>query len=256
MEILSLIISTLCFAGGFVYSVLAIRSGWHRPKVPNMVIMAAGFGLQSLFLQFRGEMHGRCPVTSGAEILVFLSWSTVLLYFILGRTFRLSLLGVFTSPLVFFFQGTALLSLLIADTGPCPAETMDPWREFHIGVSLLAYGAFALAFIAGFMHLLQNRQLKRRQMGLLFHNLPPIRYLLSALVRLVAIGLALLLVGIATAFLVEGEVHWAHVGSAVVSWVIYALLMILHLTKKIGPTKFAAGAVAAFLFPLIHLAFF
>lgn len=255
MEILLLVISTICFAGGFVYAVLALRSGRHHPTLPNIVVLAVGFVLQSLFLHYRGQMHGRCPVTSGPEVLVFLSWSTVLLYFLLGRTFRLSLLGVFTSPLVFFFQGAALVSLLISDTGPQPAETMDPWREFHIGVSLLAYGCFALAFLAGVMYLIQNRQLKRHHMGVLFHQLPPIRYLLSALVRLVVIGLALLLLGIVTAFRVDGEVHLAHVGSAAVAWAIYALLTILHRARKIGPTKFATGAVVAFFFPLIHLAF-
>ena len=248
MEILLLTLSTLCFAGGFVYSVVALRSGRHHPTLPNLVVMAVGFVLQSLFMHFRGQLHGRCPVTSGAEVLVFLSWSTVLLYFILGRSFRLSLLGVFTSPLVFFFQGAALLTLLVA-------EAMDPWREFHVGVSLLAYGAFALAFIAGIMYLVQNRQLKRHQMGVLFHNLPPIRHLLSALVRLVVIGLVLLGVGIVTAFRVEGDVHLAHMGSAAVSWVVYALLMTLHAVKKVGPVKFATGAVLAFCFPLIHLAF-
>jgi ABC-type uncharacterized transport system permease subunit len=105
------------------------------------------------------------------------------------------------------------------------------------------------------MYLVQNRQLKRRQMGVLFHNLPPIRYLLAALVRLVVIGLALLLMGIVTAFRVDAEVHFAHMASAAVSWAVYAVLLILHAAKKIGPMKFAIGAVLAFFLPLIQLAF-
>jgi ABC-type transport system involved in cytochrome c biogenesis permease subunit len=168
----------------------------------NIPIAITGLVFQCLFLQVRGEMHGRCPITNGAEVLVFVSWSIVIMYLALGRAFRLSLLGVFSMPIIFLFQLFAILYLAIDDPGPRPPAQLDPWLELHAAMSLLAYGAFGLAGIAGVMYLVQDRQLKSHQPGRLFYSLPPIRYLSVALVRLLAIGTLLLSVGIIAAFFI------------------------------------------------------
>lgn len=253
MDKLLLALSTLCFLGGFLYAIVALRSGTHSPTRTNLFVIGFGFLFQCGFLHLRGQMHGRCPVTNGAEILVFLSWATVLLYFLLGRTFRLSLLGVFTSPMVFVFQSVALLQLLTGDPGPKPVDTVDPMQEFHIAVSLLAYGSFALAGIAGIMYFVQDRQLKSRHLGTLFHNLPPIRYLVDALKRLLGFGLVLLTAGIVSAFLMSEKTDPLHAFAPVILWVVYATLLGLHLCKWIGPRKFAAGAIVAAILSLLTL---
>lgn len=255
MDKLLLALSTLCFLGGFIYAVAALRSGRERHTTRlNIVFVAAGFLFQSLALQQRGELHGRCPVTNGAEILIFLCWSVVLLYFVVGRTFRLSLLGMFTEPLVFVFQGIALVLLWTSDPGAQPIEKVDAWRELHIAVALLSFGAFALAGIAGVMYLVQDRQLKRHQLGALFYNLPPIRYLVDAIVRLGGIGLGLLTVGIVSAFLMEKRPDALHLGMAFAVWLGYALLMGWHFSGASTPRRFAIAAIVVFLLPLTQLA--
>ncbi|MCB1077000.1 MAG: cytochrome c biogenesis protein CcsA [Verrucomicrobiae bacterium] len=255
MDKLLLALSTLCFLGGFIYAVAALRSGRPRHTTRlNIVFVAAGFLLQSYALHLRGQLHGRCPVTNGAEILIFLCWSVVLLYFVVGRTFRLSLLGMFTEPLVFVFQGIALILLWTSESGAHPIEKVDPWRELHIAVALLSFGAFALAGIAGVMYLVQDRQLKRHQLGALFYNLPPIRYLVDAIVRLGGIGLALLTVGIVSAFLMEKRPEPLHLGMAFAVWLGYAVLLGWHFSSASTPRRFAIASIVVFLLPLTQLA--
>ena len=58
----------------------------------------AGFILQTIFLFERGHAIGRCPITNYFELLVFMSWSMVLTYLLIGSTYRLSLMGAFTAP--------------------------------------------------------------------------------------------------------------------------------------------------------------
>lgn len=253
MDKLLLALSTLCFLGGFLNAVVVLRSGKHSPTRANLIVIGFGFLLQCGVLYIRGQLHGRCPVTSGAEILVFLSWATVLLYFLLGRTFRLSLLGVFTSPMVFVFQSIALLLLRPVFPVPGPRPPVDPMNEFHITMSLLAYGAFALAGIAGIMYFVQDRQLKKHQLGTLFQNLPPIRYLVDALKRLLGFGLLLLTAGIVTAFLISEKTDPLHALAPVILWIVYAGLLGLHLCKWIGPRKFAGGAIIAAILSLLTL---
>lgn len=249
-------LSTLCFLGGFLYVLAALRRRQPRKTTwMNFAVVVLGFVFQSLFLHFRGQLHGRCPVTNGAEILIFLSWSTVLFYFIVGRAFRLSLLGMFTEPIVFVFQTIALVLLLVGDPGARPPEGgIDPWHELHISVALLSFGAFALAGIAGIMYLVQDRQLKKHHLGALFYQLPPIRYLLDAIVRLVVVGSILLTIGIVSAFFQESEPDPKHYSMAIAVWVGYVALLAWHFSGKSTPKRTAAGAIAVFLLPLALLA--
>ena len=254
MDKLLLALSTLCFLGGFVYAVAALRSGRPRHTTRlNVAFMAAGFVFQCLALQQLGKLHGRCPVTNGAEILVFLCWSVVLLYFVVGRTFRLSLLGMFTEPLVLFFQSIALVILWTHPPEPKPLENVDAWRELHISVALLSFGSFALAGIAGVMYLVQDRQLKRHQLGPLFYNLPPIRYLGSAIVRLGGIGLGLLTVGIVSAFLMQKRPDALHLSMAFAVWLGYAGLLGWHFSGAATPKRLAFAAIIVFALPLAQL---
>ena len=103
MDDLYLILATLAFLGGFVLAAISWRRESDRPHGLNIPLAVAGLVFQTLFLRERGELHGRCPITNGAEVLVFVSWSIVIMYLALGRAFRLSLLGVFTMPMVFLF---------------------------------------------------------------------------------------------------------------------------------------------------------
>ncbi|MDQ3623017.1 MAG: hypothetical protein M3463_11080, partial [Verrucomicrobiota bacterium] len=109
MDRLLLLISTFCFLFGFAYTMYALGARVYHPSRLNFFAILAGFVFQTAFLYQRGQQVGRCPITSHFEFLVFLSWSMVLFYLLIGPTYRLSLLGAFTSPLVFVFQALALL---------------------------------------------------------------------------------------------------------------------------------------------------
>src|ERR1700759_102536 len=156
MDRLLLAAATLCFLIGFLRSLLARRSGdgFARSSRWNVLVLAAGFLFQTAFLWHRGRELGRCPLTSRFEVLIFVSWATVLFYFVVGNAYRLSPLGVFTAPLAFLLQAIALLGpfehrvpLLVV------RARVDPWLEFHAAFSVLAYGAFGLAAVSGAMYL-------------------------------------------------------------------------------------------------------
>ena len=256
MDKILLAVSILCFLGGFAYAVSGLRAGRHHDSRANLLVMAAGFLFLCGTLYLRGQLQHRCPITSLYEVLVFLSWSTVLLYFILGRSFRISLLGVFTVPLVLGFQLIGLAGFLLESPSARtsdPARVIDVWLELHASVSLVSFGALALAGVAGLMFLVQDRQLKKHHLKALFYNLPPIRYLTTAVIRLIGIGLVLLTVGIASAFLMKNVPAPLHQGLSMVTWTTYAILLVLHASNRVGNTKLAQGAMAAFLFPVLTL---
>lgn len=216
------------------------RSRW------TVIWMVAAFGAQMGFLYFRGQARGACPLVGISEIMAFLSWSLTLFYLAVGPTYRVSLLGVFTAPLVTIFQILALLPG-VWDPNPVRAAATDPWRETHAAMSVLSYGALALAAVAGVMFLVLDRQLKDHhlQSGL-FRNLPPVRELLKSMVRLLWMGVVLLSIGVVAGFIMPRQGGTAHLVAACAVWIGYALLLSVRQVRGLTGRRTAMVAVVLF----------
>lgn len=224
----------------------ALGAGVYRRSRLNLFIMSCGFILQSLFLYYRGQEVGRCPITNHFEVLIFLSWSVVLIYLIVGPAYRLSLLGAFTSPLVILIQTFALLAPI--DHPAAPKATINPWLEFHAAISLVAYGAFALACVAGIMYLIQEHQLKTHHLRSIFYHLPPMSDLGLVNNRLLFLGFILFTIGLGAGFVVGiGHIeNWAKVASMLAVWFVYGAIIQARWLKALAPKKIAILSVAAF----------
>ena len=71
----------------------------------------------------------------------------------------------------------------------------------HVTCSLLSYVAFLAAFVSGLLFLIQERQLKRKTLGALFHRLPSLETLDRFNFMAIGIGFVLLTVGLACGLL-------------------------------------------------------
>lgn len=179
-------------------------------------------------------------------------------YMAVGSVYRLSLLGVFTAPLVCFLLSIALMPGLL-DASPERKTVVDGWRESHAAFSVLAYGALGLAAVAGSMFIVLNRQLKGAHTGTgLFANLPPARDLNKVVERLLWLGFALLTLGLICGLVMEksGAAN-KHLYVALGQWFAYTLLLALEWKRGMPPRKLAIAAVVLFvlslmIFPLIN----
>ena len=71
----------------------------------------------------------------------------------------------------------------------------------HGWCSLVSYGAFLIAFVAGGLFLLQDRQLKRKRMGWMFRQLPSLGALDRANFLAISAGFGLLTIGATSGFI-------------------------------------------------------
>lgn len=250
-----LIVSTLLAAVAGARGLLILRNGhkssWTIWWMIGVLLCQIGY------LAVRGEMRGACPLRSIAEISVFLAWSLTVFYILVGPVYRISLLGVFTAPVVVIFQSIALLPGAL-DPTPERVLNTNAWGETHSAMSVLAYGALALAAVAGVMFLVLDHQLKEHQLKSgLFKNMPPVRELLVSLERLLWLGMILLTAGIIAGILMphETEGAWEHVFVALGVWLGYAVLIGIKRIRGITGRKFALGAVAMFILSLGVFAF-
>lgn len=243
--------STLFYLAGLANALLQLGAGKFRPGRLNPFLIAGGFLLQTAFLYLRSREVGRCPITSSFEILIFLSWSVALAYLVVGAAYRISLLGVFTAPLVFGLQLAALLlpSAPLAPRGESP----DAWLELHASLSLVAYGVLALACVAGVMFLVQERQLKMRMPSSIFQLLPPITTLAEAMRGLLWFGVGLLTVGILAGFFVGTPVGRIKSGASLLVWLVYSGILFLWVRNVLHSHRVAQWCVGAFALALITL---
>ena len=229
-----LIAATLLAAVAGVRGLMILRHGnksrWTIWWMVGVMLCQMGY------LALRGEMRGACPLRSSAEISVFLAWSLTLFYLLVGPVYRISLLGVFTAPVVVIFQGFALLpGRLAANTDKIFNTSF--WGETHSAM---------------LDHQLKEHHLK----GGLFRNLPPVPELLVSLERLLWLGMILLTVGvIAGLFMPAGKGAMGHLFAAVGVWAGYVILMVTKRVRGITGRRFALGAVVLFVLSLGVFAF-
>jgi ABC-type uncharacterized transport system permease subunit len=244
MERQLLLGSTLCFLVAVAHTLATLREGVFHPHRFNFFAIALGFVFQSAFLYVRGHALGRCPITNLFEVFIFLAWSVALIYLAIGPAYRLSLMGAFTAPLVLVIQAFALLAPI--DVRHSVRLNVNPWLEFHASMSMIAYGAFALAGVAGVMYLVQERQLKTHQLHSIFYHLPPLTNLFSALTRLLWLGFALYTTGLVSGFFTGEPLPRVKMMCAFAVWIFYgAILQGRHL-HRLAPKRIAALCILAF----------
>jgi HemX protein len=239
-----LIVSTLCFLVAVAHTMATLRDGVFRPRRFNFLAIALGFALQSAFLTIRGHALGRCPITNLFEVFVFLAWSVALIYLVVGPAYRLSLMGAFTAPLVLLIQSFALLAPI--DIRHPIRLSVNPWLEFHASISMIAYGAFALAGVAGVMYLVQERQLKTHHLHSIFYHLPPLTNLFSALIRLLWLGFALYTVGLVSGFLTGEPLPRVKMICAFAVWIFYGTILQGRHLHRLAPKRIATLCILAF----------
>lgn len=245
-----LIIATLLAAAAAVqganYVRRGVRSRW------TMVWMLLSFLAQMSLLGMRGEMRGACPLGDTGEILIFSAWSLTMLYLMVGSVFRLSLLGVFTAPLVAFLLGVAVIPGMM-DPNPEHIDHVDAWHEAHAAFSVLAYGALGLAAVAGVMFLLLNQRLKEANMeNGLFKNLPPVRELTRVVRRLLVLGFFILTLGLVCGLVMEKPQGMGkHLIMALCQWLAYAVLLVIEWRRGMPPRILTWAAVVLFVFSLL-----
>src|SRR5438045_4575327 len=244
MERYFLIVSTICFLAAVVHTFIELRAKVFRPKRFNFLAIGIGFIFQTAFLWIRGQQLGRCPITNLFEVFAFLCWSVALIYILVGSAYRLSLMGAFTAPVVLLLQGFALIAPI--DTRHSATVPANSWLEFHASLSLVAYGAFALACIAGVMYLLQERQLKTHQLHSFFYHLPPLTDLFAAITRLLWWGFALYTLGLISGFFVGEPLPWIQITFAIGVWLLYGLILQGRYLHWFAPKRVAGLCIIGF----------
>ena len=199
---------------------------------------------------FRYVEAGYTPITNLHESLSFFSLSIVGIYLVFERRYRVFILGSFVTPV-------ALLVMLTATGFPSAIAPLNPalkskWLAVHTTMAFFGYAAFAVAFGAAIMYLIQEHFLKNKKLGPLYQKLPSLDVLDEINYRCLTIGFPLLTFAIITGA-IWAESAWGTYWSwdpketwSLITWFVYAALLHGRLTTGWRGKQAAILAIIGF----------
>ncbi len=252
-------LGALLYLAGFVTGLLTLvrRSTAAGPRAVLNSLLVAGWIAQMGGLYARGLTSGGCPLGNTFELVQFVAWSAMVLYFFVGTAFRVSLLGLFTAG---YAGALALLSLLIPPWDVIHGQKIfgpNPWIELHAALAVFSYGVFGLLALTSVMTLLQNWSLKHKRLTGLFWFLPSVVQLDQINTRMLSLGVLLLTVSLGV-----GSVWWlrdtasVNLPKLVVTvgvWAVYLVVRLLRWRARLVSVRFAWVCLVMFLLALLSL---
>ncbi|MGA6993256.1 MAG: c-type cytochrome biogenesis protein CcsB, partial [Candidatus Deferrimicrobiaceae bacterium] len=209
----------------------------------GVILHTAGFAL-------RYASAGYTPVTNLFESLSFFALSIAGIFLVVEIRYNLRALGSFVAPLAFTFSIFA--AFLPGEVAGLAPALNSYWLPIHVLLLFVGDAVFAVAFGAGIMYLLQEKQVKRKKMGAIFKRLPSLDVLDEVNYRCLTIGFPLLTMGIITGS-IWAEYAWGSYWSwdpketwSLITWLLYAALLHGRLTVGWRGRKAAILAIVGF----------
>lgn len=249
-------VGAFIYLSAFLFGMAALLRSKEYPKSIMLALLLSGFVFQSLGLNLRGIQVKSCPLGNLFEISQFITWSIVLLYFVVGTAFSLRLLGLFTAGLA---SCTTILSLLVPSwDAPYPANTaVNPWIELHASLAIFSYAIFAFVALVSLMFLIQQHGLKKKQFKGLYQYLPSVQILDLVAKRLLITGVvvlsAALSFGIAFWISHPERVPLVKLLPTILLWLGYSTVMVLRIRKQLVTRRHAIASIALFIFAIVSL---
>ncbi|RJQ51991.1 MAG: hypothetical protein C4521_11425 [Actinobacteria bacterium] len=210
----------------------------------------SGFIAHSLALGLRTYQIGHIPIAGTFQSLLLMTWFMVFIYFLVEHLIRLKTLGTALVPI----SGLLMVYGWTQYTASSQLEgVLRSWWVFlHVPVVFAAYAGFTIGTGASIAYLIQQVQLKKRHVNILFKRLPSLDVLDSVADRSITFSLPFLTLG-----LIMGIVRAVNLGVpnwpldpvvvfAGLTWLLYTLYLIARHVGDWSGRRSAMLAIAAF----------
>ena len=259
MDILWIII-LMGYAVCVAQSIFALTTKRPVLRKPALIALAIALGAHTAWLFLRGLRTGRCPLVGVQEMSAFLSWGLVLLALLAYRWYHANALKAFIFPIVLVLAAIAAISPSPSQPAPEFSNSLQSvLLPAHIGLLLLAYASFFVAFGAGVMYIIQERELKHKRFGTVFYKLPSLDTCDAISSRAMAIGFVLMTLGIVGGLWYSYSryhIYW-QAGPieifSVVTWLVYLIIIQSRINAGWGGRAAALASIVSFVIVVCSL---
>ena len=256
-----MMLASFCYFLGMLKYFLHLAIKRRILVVLATLMIGLGFIFHTVMLVMLSMKTGHGPYTNPFEYTSFFAWTTMGALFVATIYYRISIIGVFVSPIGFLLMAHSFLM-------PFPDQEQTVVKEFwltmHFTLSFLALSSFLVMFAASIMYLMQEKRLKKHSMGGLFGRMPDLDTLDGIYYGALVFGFPLISVGIISGFIRSHSMYGSILGPKpftvfpiLVVWAVYGLLVLGrsifgwrgHQIALLGTVGFTAAIVAV----AIHL---
>jgi ABC-type transport system involved in cytochrome c biogenesis permease subunit len=248
-----------CYGAGMLGAITTLVTKRQGIFTAAVVAMVSGFAMHTVLLVSGVVREGHLPLYGAQEVCSFLGWALVLYFLVVQARFPTRALAGLLFPTA---TALTLIAVVAAPAPETPEALADnPYLfSIHAGFVLLAYAAFFTTFMAAVLYIVQEREIKGKHFGAIFHRLPSLDTCDSIGFRALAAGWVMLTAGI-----VFGMV-WSFRRSGIVwngqpieivavcTWVVYFFLVHYRLTSGWRGRRAAIGAIVGFCLVVVSLA--
>ncbi len=226
--------AVVMYSLGLLHAILTVLR--RRPLLfrPALAFFAVGVVLHMVSLVEQTVWMRHFPLSNSYETASSCAFLIALVFLAMYARYRIETLGVFLFPLVFVLT---LVGALGAPMGPwTSAGVRDVLLMVHVGMVLIGYAALLVMAASSVIYLIQERQLKSKDPGVLTDRMPPLATLDDLITRSTGVAFALITLAVVVASIwasVESGVNWIREPKIVVSlltWGLYLGMAYLRVT--------------------------
>jgi ABC-type transport system involved in cytochrome c biogenesis permease subunit len=238
------------YLASFGFYVWFLAANRRLPGLLATASLALGLVGHYLWLLARSHWSHSIPYDDLYGSMSLFGWLLAATYLGLELRYRQRSMGAFVLPVVIalYFTGTLGRHDILAETPPA----RGPLFALHITLNILAYSAFALAFVLSLIYLIQSRGLRARRLAPLFWRFPALEGLDRMSRSSVTVGVIALVVGGAFGLVWQHRLrgsYWSDDPKVLITLVIlilYASYLWLSRTKEWRGARASALCVANF----------
>jgi ABC-type uncharacterized transport system permease subunit len=186
---------------GYVAEFIRNRTSHFSWTVP---VLVTGIFFHIVFFISLYVNHYTLPYDTVFRGLLFVGLLVSVLYLGMEHLLGEIRYGALLFPLIFVITAVGAAGMNSADSLPKPLHSI--YFVIHTSALFLAYACFLLSFVISCMYQMQYREIRNHRLGGLFKRLPALADMDRAVARVDALGLSLLIIGIAGGFL------WMEIG--------------------------------------------
>lgn len=192
---------------------------------------------------------GHFPSSTVYDFMILLSAAFAATYFIINIKVKSHIIGLFILPFTIIFSALAAF----APMGQPPQFVYSVWRYGHLPFIILGTTFFIAAFLSAVMYLIQERQLRSKSFGLVFQRMPSLDVINRMNDLTLKLGFYFFSIGAILGFIwmiqsgLENLFASPKIVFSLITWAVFAVIMILKARKGMPPRKLAMGTIVGFL---------
>jgi ABC-type uncharacterized transport system permease subunit len=247
MSILWLRTAAVLYSLGLVYVLMFLFRKSTRLFIPALIAFAAGTVLHLVALVELGAETGHFPLNNFFETSSCCAFLIAVFFLAAYAYYRVEVFSICLFPLVFFMTliGATEFSFPGWDT-----EVRDAYLHVHIVTVLIGYAALMIGALASVFYLLQERQLKRKDVERSWLRLPPLGTLDRLISQSINIGFVFITIATVSGVVwasVEKGPRWIlepEIAFSLFTWAFYLAMIFLRVSAGWRGRRLAWMAVS------------